>query len=73
MSVDKSRLKLNPLQNSFNTTATISLSRKEIEAYIKTHKSVTGRTLDYEEAKEQATRLMQLLVLSVKAKQNKVK
>lgn len=73
MNVDKSNPQLNPLLHSFKTTATISLSKKEIEAYIKTHKSVTGKTLDYEEAKEQATRLMQLLVLSVKAKQNKVK
>jgi hypothetical protein len=73
MNVDKQQIQLNPLSRSFQSTETVVLSKKEIEEYIKTHKSVTGEVLEFEEAREQATRLMRLIILSVKAKQNRVK
>ncbi|MCA9375282.1 hypothetical protein KC622_03050 [Candidatus Dojkabacteria bacterium] len=43
----------------------IQLSEIEIQEFIKTHKKVTGETLDYEKAKRQATKLMKLMILAV--------
>ncbi len=43
----------------------IQLSEIEIQKFIKTHKKVTGETLDYEKAKRQATKLMKLMILAV--------
>jgi hypothetical protein len=46
----------------------IELSEIEIQEFIKTHKKVTGETLDYEKAKRLATKLMKLMVLAVTTK-----
>jgi hypothetical protein len=46
----------------------IQLSEIEIQEFIKTHKKVTGETLDYEKAKRLATKLMKLMVLAVTTK-----